>query len=192
VKSLEFYPSRKAIRNAWGLTVFFAFIALLFLWFGISGLIWPDTLQDSSPLALVGIGAVTAVLALIGIRASIRTASAKANHEPQLVVDKTGLVVRSSFSWKPERIEWVKVSAIDVIDGKKGVTIGASGDFGKYGRHFEIDVDDPRPAAMLITRSIACPIAHPSRRRLTRKSCTLEICSPWDYTMHHDDEPILP
>ncbi|MES2453018.1 MAG: hypothetical protein V4610_20890 [Pseudomonadota bacterium] len=122
MKPLEFYPSRKSIREAWQLGGFFTLSTIGFgalaatAFFRSSG--WFDT------FVFVGIGLVSAPFAFGLLRSARRMSNGRRDHDPQLLVDRVGVVVFETFFWRRWRLEWKEIGAIEAVEDKKdGIVI---------------------------------------------------------------------
>ncbi|WEK00757.1 MAG: hypothetical protein P0Y59_03410 [Candidatus Sphingomonas phytovorans] len=123
MKPLEFYPSRKSIREAWQLGGFFALSAIGFGAVAATAFFQsPGRFDDT--LVLIGMSLVSAPFAFGLLRSARRMSNGRRDHDPQLLVDRTGVVAFETFFWRRWRLEWKEIGAIEAVEDKKdGIVI---------------------------------------------------------------------
>lgn len=149
---LEFYPARSvALTQYWivagaaavGLLLF---VALVRSPSAVDGWSWAWDLAK-----IVGTLAC-AVAAGLAWRRAGRIAAARANREPQLVVDPFGVLIRDDFLWRPHRFAWSKICDIAAVPDSKGLSIVVSGRLGALGRLVDVTTDSDEPAEAVAMR----------------------------------------
>jgi hypothetical protein len=95
---------------------------------------------------------VCTMTAVIGWRRAQRIADARANAEPQLVVDPFGVLVRDDFLWRAHRFAWSKIRAVDAVPDDHGVSIVVEGQLRPLGRLVDIPTDSTEPAEAIALR----------------------------------------
>lgn len=152
VEPLEFYPARGvALTQYW----IVAGAAAAGLWL-LSALVraphavdqW-SWLWDAARIAGVLLCAATGGLAW---RRAGRIAAARANREPQLVVDPFGVLIRDDFLWRAHRFPWSRIVALDPVPHSKGLSIMVRGRLWPLGRLVDVTTDSEEPAEAIATQ----------------------------------------
>jgi hypothetical protein len=156
---LAFYPARSVVHVQYWIVAVAAGVALVLLWSLThppaegDGWSWLRDLARIAGLILCG------AVAGFAVRRARRIAAARANREPQLVIDPFGVLIRDDFLWRPHRFAWSRIRSIDPIPDSKGVSIVVRGDLRPLGRLVDVTTDTDEPA-----EAIALRLEHYARR----------------------------
>lgn len=149
---LAFYPARSVVQVQYGIVAIAAGLGLVLLW----SLTHPPADESAwswlRDLAKIGGIVLCGAVAGFAVRRARRIAAARANREPQLVIDPFGVLVRDDFLWRPHRFPWSRIRSIDPLPDSKGVSIVLRGDLRPLGRMVDVTTDSDEPAEAIALR----------------------------------------
>lgn len=149
---LEFYPAKSvALTQYWivaatGAGALWLLAALVRSPYAVDGWSW---LWDVARIAGLLFCATIGGLAW---RRAARIAAARANREPQLVIDPFGILIRDDFLWRAHRFAWSRITAVDPVPHSKGLSIMVRGRLWPLGRLVDVTTDSPEPAETVALR----------------------------------------
>ena len=149
---LEFYPARSVSLTQYWFVAAAAAIALWLLWSLAGAATLEDAgawMRDGAKIAGILIAVAVGALAL---RRARRIAAARANGEPQLVIDPFGVLIRDDFLWRAHRFPWSRIRSIAAVPDDKGVSIVVTGELRPLGRLVDVTTDSSDPAEAITYR----------------------------------------
>jgi hypothetical protein len=153
--TVDLYPNRADVRGFYLISGFFLAAAGLFAPMAIASLANGDSSgweAAALPLFIIAFAGSGFVM----WRGAALAGRARANHQPWVAIDRSGVTVRDSFFWKATRFEWHDIDLI-AVGTEKGVTeLSISGRLGKFGRFIHVRVDSTEDPELTNARIEAC------------------------------------